>query len=182
MKLAFATGIVALTLPVLSWADITNSTATLAAATGALNLDAGTTGTSGGDLLWNGTTLTPQGSATAALAPVSGSDFYNQLTGSQAVMGFAQALNLSGAAISAPAANAIILVHTNGGNWAKILVTSDSAGSLALQYATYGTTGGGGGGGGGGNGPSITDVQNAASNIPSGLPNGGTAQGALFVV
>jgi len=61
-------------------------------------------------------------------------------------------------------------------------VTSDSAGSLALQYATYGTTGGGGGGGGGGNGPSITDVQNAASNIPSGLPNGGTAQGALFVV
>ena len=116
MKLAFATGIVALTLPVLSWADIPNSTATLTAAMGALNLDAGTTGTSGGDLLWNGSTLTPQGSATAALAPVSGSDFYNQLTGSQAVMLVAQALNLSGADISAPAANAIILVHTNGGN------------------------------------------------------------------
>lgn len=81
MKLAFATAIVALTLPVLSWADITNSTATLTAATGALNLDAGTIGTSGGDLLWNGSTLTPQGSATALTVPgVSGADTYAALT------------------------------------------------------------------------------------------------------
>lgn len=172
MKLLFATAIVALTLPVLALADV-SGTPTLTAAAGALNLDAGTTGASGGDLKWDGSTLTPQGSATAALAPVSGSQFYNTLTSSQTLMLFAQALNLSGAAISAPAANAIILVHTNGGNWAKILVTSNSGGSLGLQYTTFGASG---------TAPSITAVENAATNIPPGFPNSGIAQGSLFVV
>ena len=80
MKLAFATAMVALTLPVLSLADVTG-TATLTATTGALNLDAGTTGASGGDLLWNGSTLTPQGSATAAVFPgESGATMYASLT------------------------------------------------------------------------------------------------------
>jgi uncharacterized protein (TIGR03437 family) len=177
MKLAFATAIVALTLPVLSLADI-NSTANLTANT-SLNLDSGTTGTSGGDLLWNGSTLTPQGSATAAVFPgVSGATPYASLT--QTLL-MALSPLLSNAPISAPQANAIIAVHTNGGNWAKILVTSNSGGSLSVQYTTFGPSGGGGGGGGS-NAPSITDVQNAASNIPSGLPNGGIAQGALFVV
>jgi hypothetical protein len=87
---------------------------------------------------------------------------------------------LSSTAISNTAltANAVIAVHTNGGNWAKILVPSNSGGSLAVEYTTYGATGGGGGS----NAPSMTDVQNAASDIPSGLPNGGIAEGALFVV
>ena len=77
----------------------------------------------------------------------------------------------SNAPISSPAANAIIAVHTKGGNSAKLLVTSNRGGSLGLQYTTFGATA-----------PSITDVQNAASNIPSGLPNGSIAQGALFVL
>ena len=34
-----------------------------------LNLDTGSTGSSGGDLLWNGSTLAPQGSATAGKLP-----------------------------------------------------------------------------------------------------------------
>jgi uncharacterized protein (TIGR03437 family) len=182
-KLLFATAIVALTLPVLSLADV-SGTATLTATTGALNLDAGTTGTTG-DLLWNGTTLTPQGSAKAAVLPVGGSptapDIYNSLNAvllSQLVSQFPP----SSAPISSSALtmNAILAVQTNGGNTAKLLVISNSGSSLGLQYTTFGATGGGGGGGG--NGPTISDVQNAASNVPSGLPNGAIAQGALFVV
>ena len=181
MKLIVATAIVALMLPVLSLADV-SGTATLTATTGALNLDAGSSGTSGGDLLWNGTTLTPQGSATAAVLPgLMGTAVYDGLN-SVTLSQFLSVVTLSNAPISSSALtmNAIIAVHTNGGNTAKLLVTSNSGGSLGLQYTTFGAAGGGGGGGG--NGPSITDVQNAASNTPSGLPNGPIAQGALFVV
>ncbi len=185
MKLFVATAIVALTLPALSLADINNATATLAANT-RLNLDAGTTGTSGGDLLWNGTTLTPQGSATAYVAPTgggaAGTAIYNSLT-QQVLMALGASFSSAAITSGSLVMGAVIAVHTNGGNYAKVLVTSNSGGSLAVQYTTYGTTGGGGGGGGGGaNAPTITDVQNAASNIPSVLPNGGIAQGALFVV
>jgi uncharacterized protein (TIGR03437 family) len=179
MKLIVATAIVALTLPVLSLADV-SSTATLTSTTGALNLDAGTTGTSGGDLLWNGTTLTPQGSATASVLPgLMGASVYDALNAAT-LSPFLSALPFSNAPINSSALtmNTILVVRTNSGNLAKLLVTSNS-GSLGLQYTTFGTTGGGGGGG---NGPSITDVQNAASNIPSVLPNGGIAQGSLFVV
>jgi uncharacterized protein (TIGR03437 family) len=184
MKLIFATAIVALTLPVLSLADV-SGTATLTATTGALNLDAGSTAASGGDLLWNGTTLTPQGGATAATLTGFNSTSYGAIT--QTLLStLLSELALAGASLNAPitpAANSVIAVKTKGGNYAKVLVTSNSGGSLGVTYTTYGTTGGGGGGGGGGaNAPTITDVQNAASNIPSGLPNGGIAQGAMFVV
>jgi uncharacterized protein (TIGR03437 family) len=179
MRVVIAAATVALAFPVLSLADVTGTT-TLAANT-RLNLDTGSTVASGGDLLWNGSTLTPQGSATAGVLPgLTGSAAYGGLTSGQLAI---FAVLLSSAAISGGSApsGAILVVHTNGGNYAKLLVTSNSGGSLGLQYTTYGASGGGGGGGGN-SGPSITDVQNAATNIPSGLPNGALAQGALFVV
>src|SRR5581483_3231455 len=175
---AITAAVVALAFPALSLADV-SGTPTLTANM-SLNLDAGSTGTSGGDLLWNGSTLTPQGSATAGVLPgLTGAAAYGALTSGQLAI---FAALLSNAAISSSSAptGAILVVHTNGGNYAKLLVTSNSGGSLGLQYTTYGATGGGGGGGN--NAPTITDVQNAASNIPSGLPNGGIAQGSLFVV
>jgi uncharacterized protein (TIGR03437 family) len=169
------------TFPVLSLADV-SGTATLTAAMGALNLDAGTTAASGGDLLGNGSTLTPQGSATAAVLPgLTGLTAYDSLTSGQLAIFVSSGL-LSGAQIpsSSLAVGAILVVHTNGGNNAKLLVTSSSGGSLGLTYTTYGTTGGGGGGGN--NAPSITAVENSATNLPPGLPNAAIAQGSLFVV
>jgi len=53
----------ALALPIAALADVTG-TPTLAANT-ALSFDTGTTSTSGGDILWSGTSMTPQGSAGA---------------------------------------------------------------------------------------------------------------------
>lgn len=178
MKRVITTAILALSLPLLSLADVSNTTTLTSNQT--LNLDAGSTGTSGGDLLWNGTTLTVQGSATAYTLTGFNSSSYGSVTQSLLSTLLAQ-LALAGANLTAPitpAANSVIAVKTNGGNYAKVLVTSNSGGSLGVQYTTYGATGTGGGGGG----PTITDVQNAATNIPSGLPNGALAQGALFVV
>ena len=65
--------ILALALPICLLAEA-SGTAALTAAMGTLNLDSGTTGTSGGDLLWNGSTLTPQGKATAGIILGFGGD------------------------------------------------------------------------------------------------------------
>jgi uncharacterized protein (TIGR03437 family) len=173
MKLVLATAIVAFTLPVLSLADV-SGTATLTANM-SLNLDAGSTGTTGGDLLWDGNTLTPQGSAKAAVLQLSGASLYDQINAAL-LSPFLGSLSNAPINSSALVMNAILAVQTNGGNTAKLLVTSNSGGSLGVKYTTFGATGGGSGG------PNITDVQNAASNTPSALPNGAIAEGALFVV
>ena len=165
--LALATLIVA--LPAL--ADV-SGTPTLTANT-ALNLDTGATGASGGDLLWSGSTLTPQSNAKAAAMPGGGgSSVYNALT-QQTLTAFSALLSSAPIGSSSLAAGAILIVHTNGGNYAKVLVVSNSGGSLGLQFTTYG---------GAGSGISITAVENAATNIPPGLPNAAVAQGAMFVV
>ncbi len=79
--------------------------------------------------------------------------------------------------------NTVLEVHTNGGNYAKLLVTSNSGGSLAFQYTTYGSaTTGGGGGTTSPNAPAVTEVQNNYSYISPGLPNYGIAPGTLFIV
>ena len=67
-------------------------------------------------------------------------------------------------------------MHTTGGFYAKVLITSYTSGSLGLQYTTFGAASGGA------NAPMITAIENAATNIPPGLPNAAIAQGALFVV
>jgi uncharacterized protein (TIGR03437 family) len=72
----------------------------------------------------------------------------------------------------------VIEVKTNGGNYAKLLVTASSSTSITFQYTTYGATASGGGGGT----PTITAVQNNYSYIAQGLPNYGIAPGVLFIV
>jgi uncharacterized protein (TIGR03437 family) len=71
----------------------------------------------------------------------------------------------------------VFAVHTSAGNYAKVLVTANAGGALSIQYTTYtvnaGTTAGS---------PKITAIENAATNVPPGLPNSPIAQGALFVV
>ena len=56
-----ALAVIAMAFPVVALAD---TTLTLSSPS-TLNLDTGATVTSGGDLLWDGTNLTPQGTATA---------------------------------------------------------------------------------------------------------------------
>ena len=181
-------------------ADV-SGTQTLTANT-TLNLDSGTTGASGGDLVWDGSTLKPQGSAGIFNFLTSGSlttgqALFNSMT--QSTLSSLSTLVYSNPGLGGASLlpGEVFGVHTNGGNYAKVLATANSGGSLTLQYVTYTSSGGGnstGNGNGTGTGsstgtntasgtaPSITAVENAATNIPPGLPNSAIAQGSMFVV
>jgi hypothetical protein len=177
-----ALALLAATFQTAALADI-SGTVTLSANT-TLNLDTGATSSSGGDVLWNGSTLSTQASATSFNFFTSGSigsTQYANLTQTTVTATPASLLMKTSYSTSVLAVGDIFVVKTNGGNYAKLLVTADSAGSLGLQYTTYGAASGGGGGGSG-PAPTITAVENAATNISPGLPNAGIAQGSLFVV
>jgi uncharacterized protein (TIGR03437 family) len=176
--------VIACVFPVAIFADVTG-TPTLTSGT-SLSLDTGTTGTSGGDILWSGTTLTPQGSATAvdlASTPLgssfSGQNSYNGLVagGSSLINTYASLFGsyLSASAIT-PAVNDILVVKTNGGNYSAVLVTAISGTSISLQFDTFvaatSTP----------TGPNVTGLANNYSNLSPGLPNYGIAPGSLFLI
>ena len=164
--------ILALALPITALADVTNKIATLSTGQ-TLNLDTGATGTSGGDLMWDGTNLNPQGSAKDFDLAGGNQTLYNALGLSE----LSADLAIMMTSPITPAVNDVIVAHTNGGNFAKVLVTAINGTSITVEFTTYG-----GSGGGGGNTPTITKIQNNYSNIPPGLPNYGIAQGSLFVI
>jgi uncharacterized protein (TIGR03437 family) len=163
----------ALALPISILADVTGTPALAPNST--LNLDTGAVGISGGDLLWDGSNLTPQKPATAAdltqLGIGSGSTIYNTLI--QATLAALTSI-LSSSPISSPAVNDIIVVQTHGGNFAKILVTAVNGTSLVLKFDTFTSSTP--------TGPNITAVTNNYSGIPAGLPSYGIAPGSLFVI
>jgi uncharacterized protein (TIGR03437 family) len=164
----------ALALPIAVLADVTG-TPTLAA--GAyFSFDTGTTGTSGGDILWSGTSMTPQGSATAfnitAFTQESGAAAYATYT--QAVLS-ALGSFYTKAVISPLTVGTILAVKTNGGNYAKVLVTATSGTSISLQFDTFGTSGGPGV-------PTITQILNNYGLVPAGFSNSGIAPGSLFII
>jgi uncharacterized protein (TIGR03437 family) len=168
---------VALVVPCLAFADI-NSSATIPTGS-SLNLDTGTVGTSGGDLLFNGSMLVPQGKATALAYPTGGSVFFGTLTQS-----YIQLSAVGFAATPIPytslAVGSVITVQTNGGNYAKLLITVSApgpAGLLTVQYTSYGAAAAGST-----TPPAITMVQNNYSFIVPGLPNYGIAPGSLFII
>ena len=183
-KIRFAA--LAILFPVAAFADLTG-TATLTPGT-SLNLETGATAASGGDLLWNGTTLAPQGKAealnlTTALG-LSGTIEFSTISLSlfqtYQSIGF---LTPTGLAIGSLSMGTIVAAITNGPHDAVLIVTGISGSSISLQYVTFGvtppsvtppppvTTG-----------PSITQVQNNYSYILPGLPNYGIAPGALFII
>lgn len=144
----------------------TSGTVTLNAGQ-SVNLETGAAVSSGGDLAWDGTKLTPVGKAIAAdlaslgLTGTTGYGTLNQLflqEGLQAGLGSTSAVT--------PAQNDVIGVQDNSGNVAKLLVTSLS----------------GGGSSGGSGGPTITAIQNNYSYLVPGVPNYGIAPGTLFII
>jgi uncharacterized protein (TIGR03437 family) len=172
--------VLTLLLPVVALADL-NGTVTLSANT-TLNLDTGATVTSGGDLVWNGTTLAPHGTARAlnASAVFGESGTTGFATVSQQVLQTLMPSLGSNLPLSSLAVNNVIGVQTNGSNYAKLLVTAVGGGSISLQYTTYGagsttppppSTS-----------PTITQLQNNYSYILPTLPNYGIAPGTLFII
>ncbi len=152
-------------------ADV-NGTITLSTNT-ALNLDTAATATSGGDILWNGSTITPQGKARAYNLGNLEQAGFNTL--SKGVIDGVKAVASSAAIPAAKlVAGDVFVVYTNGGNEAKVLVQSNSGGSIALQFVTFVVPVP--------TGPVITAVQNNSSRIPAGYPSYGIAPSSIFVV
>ena len=161
--------------PISALADL--SATTTLTATQSLNLETGATAASGGDIVWNGSSITPQSPAKAGVVPgLTGASGFAALD--QATL---QALSAFGSSAPIPSsslpAGTIFAVITTAAHPAKVLVTANSGSSITLQFTTFGATGGGSGGG-----PSITNVLNNSSEIPAGFPNSGISQGALFKI
>jgi len=137
-----------------------------------LNLYTGATPSSGGDLLWNGVTITPQGTAKA----YNLGDFSNIFD--HAPKTYYDSFKI--VATSAPiAANLLVpgdvfATFTNGGHTAGVMVTAKSGSSITLRFITFIPVVP--------SGPTITAIQNNSSSIPAGYPNYGIAPSSIFIV
>src|SRR5215831_6446231 len=162
--------ILAVVFPFAAWADLVG-TVTLSGGD-RLILDTGevlSTTTTAGDLRFTTSSLVSQGNAGIFNYKTSGSagtTLYNTLTqqmlSSMPAANDATTLNLNGAAL---VVGDVFAVHTNGGFYAKVLISSFGSNTLGLQYTTFGAAAGGV------NAPQISAIENAATNLPPGLPN-----------
>lgn len=165
--------ILALMLPVAALANITGTQALSSGQI--LSLDTGIVVTSGGDILWTGSSIMPQGSAkafslTALSSSFSGASSFGVLTQST-LSAFGSEYSSSAIPLSSLATNDFFAVLTNGGNYAAVLVTAQSGTSITLQFVSFVSTV-----------PTITQVLNNYGLIPSGFSNSGIAPGTLFII
>jgi uncharacterized protein (TIGR03437 family) len=165
-----------LTIAGLANADV-SGTPQLIANTG-LNLDTGATviPRSGGaaDLIWTGTSLDPQGRAAAAVvAQLTGQTAYDTLP-----EGTLSSFRAIASTATIPAArlpvNQVVVVFTNGGHVAKLLITGNSDGRLALRFTTFISAAP--------TGPVISRLLNNSSRVSPGLPHYGIAPSSIFVI
>jgi uncharacterized protein (TIGR03437 family) len=165
--------VLALACPIAAWG--LSGTVTLAANNG-VSFDTGATSSSNatGDIYWNGSNITFIGKAKGAVLPgITGSSF-NLVT--QTLLAQVYSLSFSTAAISSGSlpAGTVFGVLTNGGNYAAVMVTSISAGSITLQYVSFVTVAP--------TGPQITNVANNYSYIPAGFVNSGISPSSIFTI
>jgi uncharacterized protein (TIGR03437 family) len=151
-----------------------------------LSLDTGVVSRGGGDLLWNGSTLTPQGRAGTYNLGKYGSRAFRAIRASHAAAVPYGPLPIPAGTL---VAGDVFGVHTNGGNYAKVIVTALNGTSLSLQYTTFIATGSATGSAiaavsaaAANSGPTITQLQNNYSYLLPGVPNYGIAPGSLFVI
>jgi uncharacterized protein (TIGR03437 family) len=153
-------------------ADVNEST--VAKPNSAINLDTGEVGSTGGDILWNGTTMAPQGSAKARTIGKIGSVNFGFLT-KASVTAAAQSGKSTPLTADVLAPGDAFAVLTNGGNAAKVLVLANSSGTITLQFTTYGASATSGI-------PAIYEAVNNSSFTPLGAANYGIAPSSLFAI
>jgi uncharacterized protein (TIGR03437 family) len=166
-----ALAIVACAFPFAVRADLSENT--ILQTGSALNLDTGAVVSSGGDILWNGSTIAPQGSATAYNLGTLGATNFNGLPQSYFVP-------FGAAGRSTPIAANLLVVGdafvatSSSGKIAKVLVVANSGGAITLQFTTFGASAS--------TGPAVSQILNNSSLIPPGMPNFGIAPSSIFVV
>jgi uncharacterized protein (TIGR03437 family) len=160
----------ACTFPVAVRADLSENTI-LQTGSG-LNLDTGAVG-SGGDILWNGATIAPLLSATLRNLGTLGATNFDGLPESYWVSAAAGAKSTPIAANLLVTGDAFVAV-TNSGKVAKVLVGTNSGGSITLRFSTFGASAAAG--------PAVVQILNNSSGTPPGMPNYGIAPSSLFIV
>jgi uncharacterized protein (TIGR03437 family) len=173
--------------PLIAFADLTQTVTLSTSGQTNLNLDTGAASTSGGDIQWSASGITPQGSATAVnqtifFLPSSFASQTEILV--QLYPGYSKALIPAstlapGAGIGSTDFEDLFYVHTNGNHYAKVLVTAETSTTITLMFTTFGVTGSGSGTGGP---PTIAAIENNSSYVAPGLPNYGIAPSSIFVV
>lgn len=163
----------ALALPFALFADVTGSV-TLNSGQG-LNLSTGALVSSGGDIQWTGSQLSMLNGAKAY--QLTGGPYnvaYSAFTIAE-VMAYAVIMSANPIAGSSLVTGSLVVMQTGGGDWAKLLVTANSGGSISFSYDDL-SSGSGSPGGGGATPPSITAVEDAGSYTAN------IAEGSIFVV
>lgn len=165
----FAVTILACALPIAVRADLSENT--ILQTGSALNLDTGAVASSGGDILWNGSTIARQGSAT--LRNVGSTNFngldqsyWTNAAGSASGTSIGANLLVSGDAFA---------VVANSGKIAKALVVANSGGAITLQFTTFGASSAA-------SVPVVAKILNNSSQTPPGMPNYGIAPSSIFIV
>ena len=156
-------------IPIAALADLSENT--ILQTNQSINMDTGAIGSSGGDMLWNGSTFAPQGTAKARNLPSLGANGYN--------LGPASFFD-PGTKSTPIAANLLtpgdgLAVGTNSGKVVKVLILGNSNGLLSLEFTTFGATAPAGV-------PTLKAVLNNSSQIPFGFVNYGIAPSSLFIV
>jgi uncharacterized protein (TIGR03437 family) len=168
--------VLALVLPIRALADFSENF-TLAAGSLA-SFDLAGTPNAGPDIRFTGTNITLVGSATIFNEGLIGATGYDNLAQANLTAISGQPFNqvpLSGDSL---AAGDVFVIHTNAGNYVKVLITAVNSSPITIQFTTYTATAGGGGA----SAPVITTVQNAYSYFLPGQPSYGIAPGSLFIV
>jgi uncharacterized protein (TIGR03437 family) len=153
-----------------------------------LNLDTGATGSSGGDIAFNGTTVAPVGAAQLADLSTAFSSEFNIIASSGFLATLLQEQDYSTTPIdsSSLVVGEVFAVHTNGGNYAGVMVTAASSGSITIEYLTYTASGtkiqGATVSLGGPGVPTVTKLVNNYANIDPAAPNYGISPGSLLVI
>ena len=179
-ELRLAIPVLAFLFPSTILADLSQTVTLSTSSQSNLNLETGAVTSSGGDIQFSASGITPQGSATAVNAvPRDASGFADlSLLLVEVFPGY------SSATIPAATLNAtsgplkdVFFVHTNGKHYAKVLATASSGSTITLMFTTFGVAGGATSGP-----PAITAIRNNSSGISAGLPNYGIAPSSIFVV
>jgi uncharacterized protein (TIGR03437 family) len=144
--------------------------------TPSMNLDTGVLTNNGADILLSGSVILAQGKASVAnFGPMTRGSFTILSEAALAGQYYSGSVVPVSAVANASSPGAAFAIRTNGGHYAKVLVTSFSSGTVTLLYYTYGATGQSGV-------PAVAQLQNNYSYILPGLPNYGIAPGSLFII
>jgi uncharacterized protein (TIGR03437 family) len=149
--------------------------------TGSLDLDTGQVlnyPNESADLIWHGTLDVQFAAAGYLVAGMTGTNAFAALTQST-LAGFTYSKNLI-FSVAQLQPGTILAIKTKNGNYSKLLVTalpSNGAGSISLQFTTFGV-----GGSGNLTQPTVAATLNNYSFLPQGMPNQGIVPGSLFVI